>query len=482
MSDEVTAVACHPNQPLLAVTCGNGVLHVWNHEMKLLMILREFNKLDDRSSSSKASLAKSKTFLKSKCMSFDASGNALVIAFTNGAVKVLKTDTLEDVCSFAPTTDAILDIKFSLSGMFFACYDAAHRVLIFKKVVDGYSSARKSDDSLIYQYLGRASAHTGPIVGIAFGMKDIQETLVSISEDRHCPTAVFWNPRTEEDVEDRFIVANDEFKLKEYNIDSKLCRKTTIAPRFGTPPATLLQVAKYRVIGMGTFPLTGDPSKVMGIVAHPGVISSLAISADGKFLFSAGGPDLSVNMWKLSEGEFPKLPPPPSLIPFFSLLEGGEGILGKTPWIPGTSMEIPSLMRAIGYYPSEDEVVNMINEVRYKSFVRTGVTEQFINLEDFIKLYINHRPVLPLDKQNIAAAFEKIAASFGNAYDGTVAWKGLRELLQGEGEQMSPADLDTFLIALIGSDSKSISDHMEYDAKLFSEQILGFEDTDPIEG
>ena len=46
---------------------------------------------------------------------------------------MLKTDTLEDVCSFAPTTDAIHDIKFSLSGTFFACYDAAHRVLIFKK-------------------------------------------------------------------------------------------------------------------------------------------------------------------------------------------------------------------------------------------------------------------------------------------------------------------------------------------------------------
>ena len=174
-------------------------------------------------------------------------------------------------------------------------------------------------------------------------------------------------------------MANDEFKFKEYNIDSKLCRKTTIAPRFGTPPVTLLQVcrdsqshfhrritihihihihtyiyvysyihtyiakvpsgegifgyfafaAKSRVIGMGTFPLTGDPSKVryptlthpipylirqrkardsriasvltqvMGIVAHPGAISSLAISSDGKFLFSAGGPDLSVNMWKV---------------------------------------------------------------------------------------------------------------------------------------------------------------------------------------
>ena len=58
MSDEVTAVACHPTQTLVAISCGNGVLHIWNYDLKLLMILREFNKMDDRSS--KASLAKSK--------------------------------------------------------------------------------------------------------------------------------------------------------------------------------------------------------------------------------------------------------------------------------------------------------------------------------------------------------------------------------------------------------------------------------------
>ena len=114
MSDEVTAVACHPTQTLVAIACGNGVLHIWNYDLKLLMILREFNKIDDRSS--KASLAKSKvrvavgetilklcsflmniffpsakSFLKSKCMSFASGGNALVIAFTNGAVKVAAT-------------------------------------------------------------------------------------------------------------------------------------------------------------------------------------------------------------------------------------------------------------------------------------------------------------------------------------------------------------------------------------------------------
>ena len=39
---------------------------------------------------------------------------------------------------------------------------------------------------------------------------------------------------------------------------------------------------------------------------------------------------------KLSEGEFPKLPPPPALVPFFSLLEGGEGRLG-----PPTDRPVP---------------------------------------------------------------------------------------------------------------------------------------------
>lgn len=71
------------------------------------------------------------------------------------------------------------------------------------------------------------------------------------------------------------MVANDEFKLKEYNIDSKLCRRTTIAPRFGSPPSRMEQVpsmdglvqyfafaAAQRVIGIGSFPLSGDPSKV----------------------------------------------------------------------------------------------------------------------------------------------------------------------------------------------------------------------------
>ena len=35
-----------------------------------------------------------------------------------------------------------------------------------------------------FVYLGRARSHTAPITGIAFGMKDGQETLISIAEDQ----------------------------------------------------------------------------------------------------------------------------------------------------------------------------------------------------------------------------------------------------------------------------------------------------------
>ena len=123
------------------------------------------------------------------------------------------------------------------------------------------------------------------------------------------PTAILWHPITNSnDTEDRFILANDEYKFKEFNADSKQCRKTTLAPVFSnflnsnfennfnnnnriqsygsnvalTHPSTTIssplnflipitingKVSHYgyscssRIIGLGSFPLTGDPSEV----------------------------------------------------------------------------------------------------------------------------------------------------------------------------------------------------------------------------
>jgi hypothetical protein len=62
------------------------------------------------------------------------------------------------------------------------------------------------------------------------------------------PTAVMWHPKINGDFEDRFVVANDAFKLKEFNLDSKQCRRTSLAPRFGNPPIALVPVPPPPVV------------------------------------------------------------------------------------------------------------------------------------------------------------------------------------------------------------------------------------------
>ena len=109
-------------------------------------------------------------------------------------------------------------------------------------------------------------------------------------------------------------------------------------------------------------------------------------------------------------------------------------------------------------------------------FVKTGLTESSICLEDLIKLYINHRPVLHLEKGHISAAFDRISQVVNEGgMPGELQWQNLRGLLQYEGEGVSAGDLDAFLTALTGS-SSLVSGDSAMDARTFAEQVLGFDD------
>lgn len=573
MSDDVSAVACHPSQPLLAIACSNGVLQVWNYEMKLLMILREFNSASvAKDQDKKAMTLKSRNQLRPSCIAFDSSGGILATGFSSGIIKLLYTDNLEDMHTYAPSSESIEKLCFSASGKYLAAYDSGRHVLLFRigerpSTSEQQGHLNSTDKREVgtpnsggYVYIGRALAHSAPITGLIFGEKDGADTLVSVSEDQYCveydlvsstvatgvkcmknenngntshrlefdakPTAIMWQPHFGvEEVEDRFVVANDAFKFREFNVQSMESRKTSLAPRFGSPvnnlvliPATAHDSAAveqqsaensaklskvfafatpYRVIGLSTFPLTGDPSQTTGIVAHPAEITSIAVSYDGKYLFSAGGSDLSANMWKIDLAPSPSNPEG-ELTPYYTLLEGGEGgdlhrdivdyfYYCQLRHLGEDSMEqrnlsgvipleeIPSLFRSVGYYPSEEDVKNIISEVRFKDFMVTGETEDFIRLDELIKLYINYRPALPLDKQLISAAFQTICGRLSDEQD-TVDWETILHCLTNEGEKVTMADLDAFLVALTGNDSKSIDYSETYDAKKFAEKLLGFED------
>jgi len=46
-------------------------------------------------------------------------------------------------------------------------------------------------------------------------------------------------------------------------------------------------------------PLDGNPNSTMGLISHPGEITDIAVSSDGKFLMTSGGNDYSVNIWEI---------------------------------------------------------------------------------------------------------------------------------------------------------------------------------------
>lgn len=559
MADSISCICCHPTKTLVALCCYNGTLHVWDYDMKLLMNLREFN---TRLPPAKNILAGTRVkptdrlLLRPQCVSFDPSGEFIAVGFTSGDIRFLNSETFSDILSFSPSADTILQMKFSASGQYMAAYDSSNHVIILKRndqILTRSSSfggeeegeATQSVSKDPYIYLGRALTHTAPITGIEFGVRENGEALISVGEDRWCveydlsgssvktgvklaqsararieltarPTAILWHPQIGDDIEDRFIVANDEFKLKEFNADSKQCRKTTLAPTFGGPPNQMIALTingvpnRYvystaeRIVGFGCLPLTGDPTQVMGLVAHPSRITSIATSFDGRFLFTAGGADLTAGMFSVDISAVNQSADENTLPNFLELLEGGSGgelhsdlidyfylcqlrtqgentmdsraIVGHIP-----IEEISSLVRSVGFYPSEEEIENMANEIRYKNFMMTGVAQETISLDDVIKLYINHRPVGSLSSADIDTAFEVVRKRLHSSNPLGVSFNDLKNLLMSEGEALIPSELEEYLTILMG-EQKSPDDEGEstrpvtLNASSFATHVLGFED------
>lgn len=68
------------------------------------------------------------------CMAFETqSGDVLAVGFRSGEVRILRTDTLQDLMSFKHSSDGVVSLKYSPSGMYLAGYDESHCTLLFKR-------------------------------------------------------------------------------------------------------------------------------------------------------------------------------------------------------------------------------------------------------------------------------------------------------------------------------------------------------------
>ena len=88
-----------------------------------------------------------------------------------------------------------------------------------------------------------------------------------------------------------------------------------------------------------------------------------------------------------------------------------------------------------------------MNEVRFSTYTDRAEPNLYVELPTFIKLFVNHRPVYGIGKNNIDEAFTAILKDLddsigsGNAIDRD----DLRRLLSGEGEEIMTPELEEIL-------------------------------------
>ncbi|XP_054248891.1 cilia- and flagella-associated protein 251 [Indicator indicator] len=488
--EAVNAIACHPRQARVAVGSRCGLLRLWDYQQNKYLVSRIFTKAGIQ------------------CLSYDPEGYFLAVGCNDGSVYILDAISLLSSCnelrfSHGPVTH----ISFSHDSEYLATADEKYSVTLYKRVLQNGSGCWEHLAGLRSHYKPIRSILFGVQIDsneprllslgedrqlVEYDLKSSsKDHLVVLHRDRveqaAVPLCLAWYPQLSK--ESFILTANNCYKLKLYNTTTKMCRKTLLGPTYGSPlekiqilPATntvdpqkhyLAYITKDKV-GLQILPVDGNPHKSSAFICHPDGVSDLASSFDGRYIFTAGGNDCTVMKWEVNINALDAAASlgGEGLIPFYNLLDGGrEGEFFKeledyfyymqlrnhgvntletrevSTHIP--LEEMPSVMRAMGFYPSEEKIEEMINEVKFSEYVDTGEQVTKINLEDFIKLYINHRPVFGLSMTEIQQAFQVLGYDNENG-DKVIDRGDLLLLLQLRGEHMTEDELAQCLTTLMG--------------------------------
>jgi Ca2+-binding EF-hand superfamily protein len=112
--------------------------------------------------------------------------------------------------------------------------------------------------------------------------------------------------------------------------------------------------------------------------------------------------------------------------------------------------QLPNLVRAMGCYPTEMEINNMKNEVKNEAKLKqsgsNGEIQEAVDLEYFIKLFVNHRPVYGINNENIKEAFRILGDNGMGINRSNVLFLSLAKLLsmlENEAEKISREDLSS---------------------------------------
>ncbi|XP_018655297.1 putative wd-repeat protein [Schistosoma mansoni] len=427
---DVNALTTHPVLNHIATCSYSGLIKVYDYESKLVITMKSFGLNNPIQS----------------CV-YDKTGQYLAVGFMSGYLRVLDSLTLNEMTPepFTYGKGPITHIDFSYCNNYCAyadsaftttlllrsnsqecenswCYVARVRAhnrritdLLFWTLTESKRSRlfTLSEDRTLAEYdLYNARKHSLPVIA-RYQVEQLAKPLCLSMLPLSCYKEEF------------FFISNSASKIKLYNTSTLMCRKTVSSFPQGIQYTKVLPLisqtnnSSYFMVclskerlGLIMLPFDGDPLKYTNIIAHPsngrgvGQAQGLAIDRKGLYAFTAGGPDTCVHMWTLNprileitvniagcmKRRFYDFLSPDFLEEmkdyFYYSMIRTQGIRcmdeRKTSFtIPITG--IPFVMRAIGFYPTEAEVENMINEIKYSKFCETGEYTTEIDLDTFIQ-------------------------------------------------------------------------------------------------
>lgn len=124
----------------------------------------------------------------------------------------------------------------------------------------------------------------------------------------------------------------------------------------------------------------------------------------------------------------------------------------------------------------------MKDEVKFSNFAETGQHVVDVDLNTFIKLFVNHRPVYGIGKNNIQEAFAALLSGDSASKGGALNRDDLLRMLREEGEYMGQQEMEESLNLLVGDSNFKTALPQEIQADDFAENILGFEEVEEVEG
>ncbi|XP_077015869.1 cilia- and flagella-associated protein 251 isoform X2 [Tamandua tetradactyla] len=418
----ICAIACHPYQPFIAIGSLCGLIKVWDYEKKTYLFSRIFEK-----------------GLGVQSLTYNPEGVLLGAGFTEGTVYILDAMSLENGSPepFRYSRTSVTHISFSHDSQYMATADMSFTVAVYKVIVKNgqrvweylarLRSHHKNIQSLLFgvhldsnepRLLSLGKDRLLIEYNLLKSYKDHLEVLdIHRTDQGSYPTCMVWYPPLTREL--FLLICNSGYKVKLFNSTTKMCRKTLLGPTYGSPieqiqilPVKTTSALQKRFmvfmnrdkVGLQILPVDGNPHKTTAIVCHPDGGAGMTLSYDGCYAFTAGGPDRSVVQWEinLSALEAAVSLGGEDLTPFYGLVTGGrEGKFYReledyfyysqlrsqgidTMETREVSeyiclSELPFVMRAIGFYPSEEKIEDMFNEVKFEG-------KKVIRREDFLKL------------------------------------------------------------------------------------------------